>query len=152
MCNDRHENLFVADSNNHRICLLTSDDHFIRSVLTSEDGVTTTSCLTIDGRGNLWILTSQIESRNKWYRSVFVFVVTNVELLIMHLQNTAWILNNIYCTYCFKKKQISNVRKVIFDKKEKKAEIAILYLNKYYKINSKTNNAESFLFYLLERR
>ncbi|XP_063405943.1 uncharacterized protein LOC134689907 [Mytilus trossulus] len=69
MCNDRHGNVFMADSSNHHICMLTSDGHFIRSVLNSENGITTPSCLTIDGRGNLWILTTQ----NKTIHDIVVF-------------------------------------------------------------------------------
>ncbi|CAG2248887.1 unnamed protein product [Mytilus edulis] len=65
MCEDRHGNVFVADSYGGRICLMGSDGIFIRDVLTFD-------CLgpqfhhyrsmsvTIDGKGNLWVL----EDRN----------------------------------------------------------------------------------------
>ncbi|CAG2248888.1 unnamed protein product [Mytilus edulis] len=65
MCNDRHGNVFVADSNNHGILMLTSDGHFIRNVLTSEkDGLTFPLYVALDGRGNLWIQTSQYNNNN----------------------------------------------------------------------------------------
>ncbi|CAC5409064.1 unnamed protein product [Mytilus coruscus] len=53
---DRHGNIFVTDSSKNCVCLLTSDGYFIRNVLCSEDGINNPVSITIDGRGNLWIL------------------------------------------------------------------------------------------------
>ena len=57
MCKDGCGNVFLADNNNDRICLLTPDGHYARDVLTSSDGISKPKSLTIDGCGNLWILT-----------------------------------------------------------------------------------------------
>ncbi|CAG2248889.1 TRIM56 [Mytilus edulis] len=56
MCTDRHGNIFVTDSGKNCVCLLNSDGYLIRNVLCSEDGITNPVSITIDGRGNLWIL------------------------------------------------------------------------------------------------
>ena len=55
MCNDGSGNVFLADNNNDRICLLAPDGHYARDVLTSSDGTSKPKSLTIDGCGNLWI-------------------------------------------------------------------------------------------------
>jgi sugar lactone lactonase YvrE len=56
MCKDARGNVFLADNNNDRICLLTPDGHYARDVLTISDGISKPKSLTIDGCGNLWIL------------------------------------------------------------------------------------------------
>jgi hypothetical protein len=55
MCKDGNGNVFLADNNNDRICLLTPDGHYARDVLTSSDGISKPKSLTIDGCSNLWI-------------------------------------------------------------------------------------------------
>jgi hypothetical protein len=55
MCKDGNGNVFLADNNNDRICLLTPDGHYARDVLTSSDGISEPKSLTIDGCSNLWI-------------------------------------------------------------------------------------------------
>ena len=55
MCKDGNGNVFLADKNNDRICLLTPDGHYARDVLTSSDGISKPKSLTIDGCSNLWI-------------------------------------------------------------------------------------------------
>lgn len=59
MCEDRHENVFVADKSNNSVALFTSDGHYVRDVLTSKDNLDGPKSLTIDGRGNLWVLMNE---------------------------------------------------------------------------------------------
>ncbi|CAC5409066.1 unnamed protein product [Mytilus coruscus] len=53
MCEDRHENVFVADKNNNSVALFTSDGHYVRDILTSKEEINGPKSLTIDGRGYL---------------------------------------------------------------------------------------------------
>ncbi|XP_052086215.1 uncharacterized protein LOC127723583 [Mytilus californianus] len=59
MCEDRHENVFVADKKNNSVALFTSDGHYVRDILTSKEEIDGPKSLTIDGRGNLWVLMNE---------------------------------------------------------------------------------------------
>lgn len=56
ICSDRNDNIFVADFSKDRICLFTSDGHFVHDVLTSVHGIKNPISITVDGCGNLWVL------------------------------------------------------------------------------------------------
>ena len=63
ICKDGNGNVFLADNNNDRICLLTPDGHYARDVLTSSDGISKPKSLTIDGCSNLWILMGTVPQK-----------------------------------------------------------------------------------------